>query len=168
MLRWCNPVTLPSSLWFARVFRIYSSLCLCVRTLCVSCSLVWHWLYEHACWLWECVFLLPPDQFQRKLPAAIPWPGPYPLLSTWGLPPSVEWLVASLIPLSTCALPVCDFHHMQHFLWHELYIIYLHIGCLHLELGFKSAAANSKCDLSVASTAQSSWVAFRTQSFVLL
>lgn len=110
----------------------------------MSCSLVWHWLYEHACWFWECVFLLPPDQFQRKLPAAIPWPGPYPLLSTWGLPPSVEWLVASLIPLPARALPVCDFHHMQYFLWHELYLIYLHIGRLHLELGFiGSAAANS-------------------------
>lgn len=84
-------------MWLARVCRIFSSLCVlwvCVhslytRAVCVSHSLIWYRLYEHARRLWECVFLLPPDQFQRKLPAAIPWPGPHPLQSAWGLPPSV-------------------------------------------------------------------------------
>lgn len=99
-LHWCNPVTLPSS--FVICPGIYNLLlpvcvyvcvgarvCVFIHTLRVSCSLVWHWLNEHACWLWECVFLLPPDQFQRELPAAIPRPGPHPLLPAWGVPPSV-------------------------------------------------------------------------------
>lgn len=87
----------------ARVLRTVSSLW-CVFVAYVCCSrLIWYWLYEHAGWLWEFVFILPPDQFQRKLPAAIPWPGPHPLLSAGGLPPSVQWLVASRIPVC----PLC-------------------------------------------------------------
>lgn len=87
-------------------------MCLCTHNVCVCLcrSLIRYWLYEHACWLWECVLLLPPDQFQRDLPAALPWTGPCPVLPAWGLPPSAQWLVppptshllSPLYPHSTC------------------------------------------------------------------
>lgn len=54
-------------------------------------SLIWHWLHEHASWLWEHNQLLPANQFQWDLPAAIPWPRS--LSPTCSLPPTAQWYV---------------------------------------------------------------------------